>query len=79
MRPFADFTDIMTIIALIVAAFGVVVLLTAPKVAARIMRKRYPQLKEGEEGYGEKHLDITVKLKGIGAAITVIACVISLF
>ncbi len=79
MNPFADFSDIKTIIALAIATLGVLILWFSPKLAKITMRKRFPQLKEGEKDYQEKHFDIAVKYKIAAAVITVAACVITLF
>lgn len=78
MSFFADFSNTKTLIAIIVATLALVLLFLSNKTAEAIMRKRFPELKQDDEKYKEKHLNITLTLKGIAAGITVIACVISL-
>ncbi|NLK17200.1 MAG: hypothetical protein GX304_01555 [Clostridiales bacterium] len=78
MRRFADFSDTKTVIALLIAAFGIFLLWSAPKLAKGTMRRRFPQLKEGEKAYEEKFYDIAIKYKIAAAFITVAACVLSL-
>jgi hypothetical protein len=73
---FADFSDIKTIIALLIAAAAVVFLLLSKKIAEAALRNKYDD-KESEQ-YKEKLLNLTLTLKGIAAGIAVIACVLSL-
>lgn len=78
MGIFADFSNIRTVIALVIAAFGVFLLFISPKIAKKRMENKHPDLKEGDEQYEQKHLDITIKYKIAAAVITVAACVFSL-
>ena len=67
------------IAALIVAAFAVMFLLLSKKTAANIIEKKYPDLKQEDEMYSEKMLNLTLRFKITAAVVTMVAAIVTLF
>ncbi len=68
-----------TLIALIIAAFAIILLFMSKRIAEKIMAKKFPDSKPEDPARQEKLLSTTLVFKGIAAGLAVAACVLSLF
>jgi uncharacterized BrkB/YihY/UPF0761 family membrane protein len=76
---FVNLGKTTTLIALIIAAFAIVLLFMARRIAEKIMANKFHDSKPEDPVYKDKLLSLTLVLKGIAAGLAVAACVLSLF
>lgn len=75
---FANITQPITLIALIIAVFAIILLFLAKKLAIIFIKNKYPDKKQDDENYQEKLLNVTLVFKSIAAALAVGACILTL-
>lgn len=78
MFTFENLSKTNTLVALIIAIAAVVLLLMSKKIAKKIMQNKHPDKSPEDKDYEDKLLSITLRFKGIAAALAVAACILSL-
>jgi len=74
-----NFTETLTIIALIIAVISITLLFLSKKLAIIVIKKRFPNINPEDKGYEEKLLNYSLFFKSVAAVLAVGACVLTLF